>query len=294
MWGWSTLSRVAPALVASAALAPLPAAAAIDVDALWDYGKPELSEQRFNAAMAGASEDERLMLQTQIARTHGLRRDFAKARAVLAQVEPSLPKASPEVRTRHALELGRTYASGTHDKPPPADLEAARKHFTRAFEVAAAARLDALAIDALHMMVFVDTAPDQQLQWNRRALEVLERSTQPAARRWEGALRNNLGHALHEKRDYEGAIAEFKLSRAAYERDGRVRGVRIADWMIAHTLRAQGKLREALAIQERLEREWEAAGQSDPYVFEELEHLHRALGDEAKARQYRERRDKGR
>jgi hypothetical protein len=50
-----------------------------------------------------------------------------------------------------------------------------------------------------------------------------------------------------------------------------------------------GRLQEALAIQLRLEREWEAAGEPDPYVWEELEHIYRALGDEPKAQFYAQR-----
>ena len=43
--------------------------------------------------------------------------------------------------------------------------------------------------------------------------------------------------------------------------------------MIAWTLRALGRLNEALEIQPRLEREYDEAGEPDPYVFEELELL---------------------
>ena len=56
--------------------------------------------------------------------------------------------------------------------------------------------------------------------------------------------------------------------------------------MIARTLREQGKTQEAIAIQLRLEREWAAAGEPDPYVFEELEKLYRATGDAARADAY--------
>ena len=47
--------------------------------ALWDFSKPELSEQRFRAALATASGDDSLILQTQIARTYGIRKDFQRA-----------------------------------------------------------------------------------------------------------------------------------------------------------------------------------------------------------------------
>lgn len=262
--------------------------AALDLAALWDFADPAASERRFVAAMGGASADERLILQTQIARTHGLRGDFARARELLAAIGPALPAASPEVRVRHALELGRTHASAAHrpEQLTAADRETAREHFTRAAGLAAQARLDGLAIDALHMMVFVETDPARQLEWNRRALAVLERSDQPEARRWEGALRHNLGYALVLQEDHEAAIEQFRLARAAHERAGRTRNVRIADWMVAWTRRLQKRYDEALALQLELERAWERDGQSDPAVWRELEAIYRALGDEARARDY--------
>jgi polyphosphate kinase len=91
-------------------------AMAIDLASLWNHGKPELSEQRFREALQNASDEDALVLETQIARTYGLRRDFGRAREILSTIEAQAMKASPEVRTRYFLELGRTYASTTH--PP--------------------------------------------------------------------------------------------------------------------------------------------------------------------------------
>jgi len=59
---------------------------------------------------------------------------------------------------------------------------------------------------------------------------------------------------------------------------------------IAWTLRALGKLDEALAIQLRLEHECDEAGEPDPYVFEELELLYQALKDSERAAHYAARR----
>lgn len=261
---------------------------ALELNALWDYGNPALSEQRFAAAMADATSDERLILQTQVARTHGIRRDFAKAREVLATVEPALPQASAEVRVRYWLELGRTWMSTVHSKEQrtPQALQTARDAFMRAHALAVDARLDGLAIDALHMMVVVDDAPEEQLAWNRKALALMEQSDQPDAKRWEGSLRNNVGYALRLKGDHEAALEQFRLSRAAYERSGRTKSVRVADWMIARTWRDQRRYAEAIALQLELERAWDADGEPDHYVFEELELLYRATGDDARARHY--------
>jgi hypothetical protein len=65
---------------------------------------------------------------------------------------------------------------------------------------------------------------------------------------------------------------------------------RAARWMVGWTLRALNRVDEALEIQLRLERECDAASAPDPYVFEELEILYREPGNDARAKQYSERR----
>jgi tetratricopeptide (TPR) repeat protein len=265
---------------------------ALDLAALWDYSKPALSEERFRAEIVRAAPDDAFILQTQIARTWGLRKDFVKAREILASVEPKLDTVSAEAKVRWLLEMGRTWSSPAHtkDQRTPEAKDKARGYNLRAFETAKQASLDSLAIDALHMMVMVDEAPQQQLEWNMKAIAFMEASTQPAAKKWAGALYNNVGYAHHEAGRDDLAIDFYRKSLAAYEAAGRDSDVRIEHWMIANALRTQGKLQEALAIQQSLEREWDAAGEPDPYVYEELESLHRALGDEKLAQRYAARR----
>ncbi len=83
---------------------------AIDISNLWDFNNPELSEQRFRSALPTASDDDALILQTQIARTYGIRRNFSQAQQILAGIEPQIQSASVEAQVRYYLELGRTYA----------------------------------------------------------------------------------------------------------------------------------------------------------------------------------------
>jgi len=266
---------------------------AIDVTPLWDFSQPELSEQRFRAALQTASGDDALILQTQIARSHGLRKDFATARAVLRDIEPQIAQAGPEARVRYYLELGRTYASAAHspEQMTQQDRDLAHAAYVRALDEARAARLDNLAIDAIHMFAFIDTAPAEQLEWGRQALAVVEASTQPAAKRWEASIRNNIGYALHQLGRYEEALQQFRLALELRERGTDADATRAARWMIAWTLRAMGKVEEALQIQLRLEREADAAGRPDRYVFEELEALYQAAGDTERAQFYRQRRE---
>ena len=265
---------------------------AIDLEPLWDFGKPELSEQRFRSALATASADDALVLQTQIARTYGLRRDFAKAQEILRSLEPKIAGAGAEPRVRHALEWGRTWASAAHSPPSqtPEARERARAAYLHALQLARSARLDGLAIDALHMLAFVDSAPADQLKWGQEALAVANASSQPAAKKWEASLRNNVGYALHQLGRFDEALREFEQAVVLRERGTDAQATRVAHWMVAWTLRALNRADEALQIQLRLEAENEAAGAPDRYVFEELEHLYRMQGNQARAEHYAQRR----
>lgn len=188
----------------------------IDLNTLWDFSQPALSEQRFRDAMVTASDDQRLILHTQIARSHGLRRDFAKARELLNVIAPQVTgpqaSASAQAQARWWLEWGRSYASATHKQAALTDDDrrTAIQAFERAATIAQAAALDALTIDALHMLPFALTDTSQQQAATERALALSLQSTQTEARRWEGALRNNLGYAAHQRGDYGQALQQFR------------------------------------------------------------------------------------
>lgn len=90
-----------------------------------------------------------------------------------------------------------------------------------ALTIAQAEALDGLAIDTLHMLAFVNSAPADQLRWGLQALAVMEASSQPAGRvEWEGSLRNNVGYALHQLGRYAEALAQFELAQVWRERTG--------------------------------------------------------------------------
>ncbi|MBL8327092.1 MAG: tetratricopeptide repeat protein [Rubrivivax sp.] len=264
------------------------ARAAVDLTALWDFSNPAASEQRFRDALAGARGDDALILTTQIARTHGLRRDLARAKEVLTSLRPQLAAAGPEARARHALEWGRAHISAVTrpDERTPEALATARAAYQRALAVATEGRLDGLAIDAVHMMAFVDTAPADQLKWNQQALALVEASAQPEAKAWEASIRNNLAHSLHLLGHHAESLPHYERALALRQAQGSARQVYVGRWLVARALRLTGRLDEALALQTRLEGEMHVVGGPDPYVFEELEHIHRARGDTARAAAY--------
>ena len=275
-------------LFAAAFVATVSPVMAIDLTPLWNFDDPIQSEQRFRSALVTATGDDAAILQTQIARSYGLRGNFPKAQEILKGLEPGLQTASAEARTRYWLELGRTYSSATHspESQTPDTKERARQAYKQAFETAESAQLDGLAVDALHMLAFVDTEPADQLKWGLRALALVQASSQSSAKKWEPSLRNNVGYALYQLGRYEEALDQFKRAVVLRERGSDLQATRVAYWMVGWTLRALNRIDEALEIQLRLERERQAAGAPSPYVFEELELLYRAKGDEALATHY--------
>lgn len=266
---------------------------ALDVSSLWNFDDPEQTEQRFRLALTTLSGDDALIVQTQIARTFGLRRDFPRARAILADIEGALGHAGPEVRVRYHLELGRSFASAAHPiaSQTTEAKDTARSCYARALDDAKAAQLDALAIDAVHMLAFVDTAPDEQLKWGREALAIVLASHQDAAKKWEASVRNNIGYALFQLKEYAEALAEFQRALVLREKAQNTGAIWIAYWMVAKTLRAMDRTDEALDIQLRLERERDAAGLPSPYVYEELEALYRLKKDDTRADWYFQKRE---
>jgi tetratricopeptide (TPR) repeat protein len=257
----------------------------LDLQGLWNFRDPALSEQRFRAALAAAGVNDAQILQTQIARTFGLRRDFAKARALLESLQPQLATANAEARVRHALEWGRSFASGTHraEEVTPEAAAQARQAWQQALDTAKAAGLDGLAVDAIHMFAFTDTTPAQQQHWAEQALALVLASQQPAAQRWQASIRNNLGLALEKQGRHGEALPQYQQALALRRSMGNANNTHVASYMVARSLRHLGRADEALALQQQLLKDSEALGEPDPYVLDELALLYRARGDAAQA-----------
>lgn len=160
----------------------------INILELWDFGNPEETEKRFRSLLENATLDDALIIKTQIARTYGLRKDFDKANEILAEVKANLAGANTEANVRYYLELGRTLSSATHSEESQTAKakEQARSAYMQAFELAKAGELDYLAIDALHMMAFIDTDPKDQLDWDKKAFDHMQASSQEEAKKVGG------------------------------------------------------------------------------------------------------------
>ena len=229
-----------------------------DPSELWNFDDPAGSEQRFRAAAEVAEGSDRLVLLTQLARAVGLQERYDEGHALLDELSVS----DPEVATRAALERGRLLRSA-------GDPEAARPHFEAAATTAREAGLEALHVDALHMVALVAPAEDQQ-RLTEEALAVARGSADRTARDWDASLLNNLGMVHADAGDWPAALATFEEALAARERIGDPGRTRVAKWMVGWALRNLGRTDEALAVQTALKAELAAAGEDDPYVDEEL------------------------
>ncbi|QDU86125.1 hypothetical protein Pla163_32740 [Planctomycetes bacterium Pla163] len=231
---------------------------------LWDFADPAASEARLREAEAAADGVAAAELRTQVARALGLQQRFDEARAELAAAARDLPSTgAARVRVLLELERGRLARSS-------GDLPGAIAPFESAFERANAAGLDYLAVDAAHMLGIAETGDAASL-WNRRALGIAHASSDPSARGWGAVIANNEGWNQFEATEHAAALELFEQALVLRrERPEQVEPIWIARWAVARAHRELGRVEEALAEQEALMAEREAANAPDGYVFEEV------------------------
>jgi len=230
----------------------------VDLDALWDFGDPAASEQRFRAALADADGEDAAVLRTQLGRALGLQRRFDEADKELSAVDPG---DSALAAAYLAIERGRMLRSS-------GDTAAARPFFISALERAEAAGLDFLAADAAHMLAIAESG-EAQVPWAERALRIAQSSDDPRARRWVGPVTHNLGWTTHGLGRYDEALRYFEQALAFRLAQGDPEPIKVARWAVARCLRTLGRYDEALAIQRELRQSGPGAG----YIDEELGEL---------------------
>jgi tetratricopeptide (TPR) repeat protein len=230
----------------------------IDPRPLWDFDDPAASGERFLDAAEHADEPDRTSWLTQYARTLGLQERYGDAARVLDQ----LASDDAQAATYLDLERGRLLNSSGRS-------EEARPLFDSAVHRAASAGLDALQVDALHMVAIV-APPEEQHDINARALAIARGSDDQRARDWDASLLNNIGMTYADDGDFVRALATFEEAVVARERIGDPGTIRVARWMIAWSLRNLGRRDEAREIQQSLKRELDSIGEADEYVDDEL------------------------
>lgn len=250
------------------------------LDKLWDWDNAPVSEQRFREVLprARASGDLGYLaeLLTQIARAEGRQKKFDQAHKTLDDAQALLLAGPSRARVRYLLERGRVFNSSMHP-------ERARPLFLQAWDAATQAKEEVLGLDAAHMLGIVEP-PEKALEWSHKAIALAEASGNPDARKWLGPLYNNTGWTYYEKGDYPRALELLMKAQDFYQKQGTATQIRVAKYSVGKTLRALGKLEEALAIQQKLAAELSAAREQDGYVDEELGECLLALGRGAQSK----------
>lgn len=251
---------------------------------VWNFDDPAQSAAAFRNLLpqieASGDRLAHLQLLTQIARTHSLQQQFDAAHALLDQVEAQLDDDVPIAKIRCLLERGRTFNSAGQP-------ERARPLFVEAYELSRVQGADFYAVDAAHMMGIAAETADARLDWNKSAAALAEQSENRYAQGWLGSLYNNLGWSYHDRGEYDRALGWFERAETHFrERQPNEARARVARWCIARTLRSLGEVDEALAMQRAQHEEYQALGQEDGYVYEEIGECLLLLGQAELARPY--------
>ncbi len=253
----------------------------IDLRKMWDFNDPAGTEARFMELLPQFEDDGEFTLEikTQIARTMGLRGMFENAHALLDSVDADLGSEINVARIRSLLERGRLFNSAR-------DPKNAVPLFEEAWKLAKETSNDNLAIDAAHMLAIV-MPPEGQLEWNLKALDLVEKSADSTLVGWKGPLYNNIGWTYFDQGDPETGLMYFLKDVNFRGEIGDENGSRIAQWSTARMYRALGRNEEAMMLQHRIEKEIEDNDlPRDGYVFEELGELYAESGDKGKAESY--------
>ncbi len=248
------------------------------IQATWNFRDPAASEQAFVEMQKELSVDhiDYWLVQTQVARTYSLRRQFDSAHAMLDDVQQQLTNHGPALTVRYCLERGRSFNSS--GKP-----QEACPLFEQALQVAQENNLEGLAIDAAHMLG-IAAAPSDRLQWNLKTIAMIESSELQTVKGWLPSLYNNTGWTYFDEQKLDLALAMFDKSLAWHSERNTGEGHRIAIWCVARCLREMGQHKEALEMQLDILARAEAE-QADPsgYTHEELAELYDGFGEITKA-----------
>ena len=225
----------------------------------WQFDDAAASAATFRTLADLANESvERALWQTQLARALGLAGQFDEGHAVLDSVVGS----SPELDAWLAIERGRLHRSAGQP-------DIARPFFETSCDLALQNHLDALRVDALHMLALVSPI-DEQIALTKQAITESQASADVQAKAWLGSLLNNLGVARGEKGEWQAALEVFQQGLEVQKASGDQERIFIARFMVGKALRMLGKIDNARSHMQALKQDIEAAGNSDEFVNAEL------------------------
>ena len=243
-----------------------------DFDKMWNYADPAATEAKFRellpAAEKSGDDSYHAQLLTQIARTQGLQGRYDQAIETLNHASAVTRDDDSLAHVRNFLERGRVFNSN-------GDPTTAMRLFTEAYKWAEPEHYWRYAIDAVHMMGIAATTPQEQIEWNLRGIEMVERH--PDQKGWLHALYNNLGESYAKAADHRSALDAFEKLAAIDGNDMYT----MKDQ--ARLLRLMGRVGRATEIIRPIHEQLERDGKPDGWISEEYAECLLAAGraDEA-------------
>jgi len=245
-----------------------------EIDALWNYHKPEVSEEKFRKLLLAKSDSPTNILfqiKVQLVRALGLQGKFEEGHQLLDELDKQPQSQSQLCTVRFCLERGRLFNSA-------GDPKTASRYFKQAFTSSTDTGDDFYKVDAAHMLGISEPSPENH-KWNLRALKIARKSSNERTQTWKASLANNIAWYYHESGDFDQALIQFRYALVLRLKSSKMQGankaISIAKWSVARCLRSLNKLDEALKMQQSL---LAAMNPNDPsgFVYEEIgECLHK-------------------
>ncbi|GFT08573.1 uncharacterized protein NPIL_567861 [Nephila pilipes] len=233
-------------------------------------------------SQAQALENRSIYLQilSQIALAQAMQKEFTEAHRTLDKAEASLTSEYELARVRILLERGRVFhQSGNIDEALPL--------FKRSYKLSEEHKFDFHTVNAAHMVAIVEESVDEKIKWNKKAIDLAQKTQDKKAYTWLGALYNNLAQSYIEAKQYSEAHSAFEKCKKYAEEKGDMIVVRGAKWGIARSLRSLELLDNALEMQLALLEEYETIAKKGELpielivvgrgmIYEELTEIHLA------------------
>ena len=129
-------------------------------------------------------------------------------------------------------------------------------------------KMDLHAIDAARMMAVAES--EKALEWNMKALDLAEKSSDARANKAKGPLYSSIGWNHFERKEYQEALFMFQKYLESCGQLGDPLKIRTAKWSVAKVLRVIEHTEEALEMQRKLFEEYQGEGKRNGYVYEEI------------------------
>jgi len=281
-----------------------------DIDAAWKLGALDSIEKQLELLVGKSlkQSDKSVHIQalSQMALVSALQKKFTLAHEILDKAQDQVNPNDDLATVRLLLERGRVFQqqvyAGLQSKQVE-EVEAynaqARSYFKLAYQLSAQCGFDRFSIDAAHMIAIMQPGIEDKIQWNQRAIDIIEKTEESVARSWGGSLYNNLGQNYFDNGQYEKSLEAYQKSLECRQDQQDVSNSLFAKWTVARSLRMLDRCDEALVMQLELEQVYGDASDSDylgmnpdifiltrGFVFQELAEIYKVLGDVEKTRHY--------